>query len=443
MTTGNNSRKILNDLKWISHSPSKSWWAWIVFLLICIAIGLYGLYVQVAEGHGTTGMRDHVVWGIYIANFIFFLGISYAGAIIGALFHLFKVPWRRPIIRIASLMAVAGAIVGPIFILLCIGRLDRLHYLFIYPRLQSPIVWDVFAISTYIVAAILFLYLGLIKDFAVFRDATELEFPAWMKKVYRFLAINYRGNAKQNQIINQAKNLLSLILVPLVVIISSILSWIFGMTLRPGWHSTIFGPYFVLAAIYSGTGAIIIAMWIFRKLYGLEKYFTDRHFTFMGVILIALGLGYGYFTFSEYLTSWYASAQWDSEVIEKLLSPHHYGTWFAISNIIGILIPLIIMAFKALRNPLMITIASVLVLISLWIKRYLIVVPTLETPLIPIQDIRPEYVSYSPTWVEYALTLAGFASFLLLFSLAQRIVTIIPMSALEKEEIPHIETNPV
>ncbi|MBT8220562.1 MAG: polysulfide reductase NrfD [Bacteroidia bacterium] len=427
------SNQIQEDLSWISHPPSKLWWSWIIFLLLCIAIGMYALYLQIAEGHIVTGMRDNVVWGIYIANFIFFLGLSYAGAIIGAFFHLFKVPWRRPIIRISSLIAVIGAIVGPVFILLCIGRLDRLHYLFIHARIQSPIIWDVFAISTYIVAAILFLYLGVIKDFAVFRDSSELNFSRWRRKFYNLMAINYQGKEEQKIIINKTRNLLAIILVPMVVIISSILSWIFGMTLRPGWHSTIFGPYFVLAAIYSGTGAIIVAMWIFRKMYNLKKYFTDRHFVYMGVVLIILGTGYGYFTFSEYLTSWYASDKWDSELIDKLLDPEYYGVWFFISNVLGILIPIIVMVFKKLRTPGLITLASVIVLISLWIKRYLIVVPTLETTLIPIQDIRPEYLFYSPTWVEYALTLAGFASFFLFISLASRFITIIPMSELAEE----------
>ena len=437
------SNQILKDLSWISNSPSKKWWAWIFLLLLFIGYGLYALVIQIVDGHAATGMRDHVVWGIYIANFIFFLGLSYSGAIIAAFFHLFKVPWRRPVIRIASLIAVTGAIVGPIFILLCIGRLDRLHYLLIYPRLQSPIIWDVFAISTYIIAALLFLYLGLVKDFAVFRDSGSLNFQGWRKKLYTWLAINYKGLPEQDKIIANMKNLLALILIPLVVIISSILSWIFGMTLRPGWHSTIFGPYFVLAAIYSGSGAIILAMWIYRKIYGLNKYFTDRHFVYMGVVMVVLGLGYGYFTFSEYLTSWYASEKWDAEVIHKLLAPEYYGTWFLLSNLLGILVPVVVMAIKKLRTPGFITIAAILMLISLWIKRYLIVVPTLETPLIPIQDPRMEYMFYSPTWVEYALTFAGFASFFLIITIASRIVTIIPMSELANEDQTNIKVGTI
>jgi len=152
-------------------------WIWILFLLAIIGWGLYGLYLQITVGHTVTGMRDNVVWGIYIANFIFFIGISYAGAVISGFLHLLKVEWRKPIIRIAELITVIATLIGPLFILLCVGRLDRLHHLVLYARLQSPITWDVLAISTYLVGGLIFLYLATIKDFAIYRDSTTLNYP--------------------------------------------------------------------------------------------------------------------------------------------------------------------------------------------------------------------------------------------------------------------------
>nr|HQU59847.1 polysulfide reductase NrfD [Saprospiraceae bacterium] len=381
-----------------------------------------------------TGMRDNVVWGLYIVNFIFFIGISYGGAILAGLLHLFKVPWRRPIMRIAGLTAVVSAMIGPIFIILCIGRFDRLHYLFIHARLQSPIVWDVVAISTYFVGAVLFVYLFLIKDFAIYRDSEAvLGLPAWRQKLYRFLALNYKDTASQRRQLAMSRNLMALIMIPMVVVVSSVLSWIFGMTLRPGWHSTIFGPYFVLAAIYSGTGVIVLVMWTFRKIYHLQDYLTDKHFKYMGFILLALGSGYGYFTFSEYLTGWFGSERWDSEVLDKLFDPSEYGWWFLVSNIFTIVIPILVMAFKKLRTPNLITLAAMLMVFGMWVKRYLIVVPTLETPLLPVQDTRPEYIHYSATWVEWALTFAGFATFLLFFTLVAKLVTIVTVSDYNEE----------
>ena len=278
-------------------------WLLTFFFLIWIAGGAYALYLQIAKGHGVTGMRDNVVWGLFIVNFIFFIGLSYAGAIIAGVLHLLKVPWGKPFIRLAQMMTIISVIVGPIFILLCVGRFDRLHHLFIYPRIQSPMTWDVMAVVTFFGGAVLFLYLALIKDLAVYRDA-GLKGPKWRQKLYKFFAIGYRGGASQKRHLIISQNLMAIIMIPLSIIVASILSWIFGMTLRPGWHSTIFGPYFVLGALYSGTGVLIVAMWYYRRSHKLDQYLTDQIFRYMGYAMMVLAAAYGYFTFSEYFTGW-------------------------------------------------------------------------------------------------------------------------------------------
>jgi len=400
---------------------------WSAFFLVPILFGLYALYLQIKKGHIVTGMRDNVVWGIYIANFIFFIGISYAGAFLASLLHLFRVSWGKPIIRLAQLMTIVSIIVGPVFILLCIGRFDRLLHLFIYPRLQSPMTWDVVAVLTYFVGSVLFLYLALIKDFAIYRDA-NLKLPKWRKKLYKALSLGYRGAAGQKRHLQISQDLLAIIMIPLSIIVSSILSWVFGMTLRPGWHSTIFGPYFVLGAIYSGCGVLIVAMWVYNKIYKLENYFTKKHFTYLGYTMLILAAGYGYFTFSEYFTNWFGSERWDNQVLEKLFSPSYYGWWTLFANLFGILLPIIIVAIPKTRKPNIITLAAFIVVIALWIKRYLIIIPTLESPLLPMQDTRAEYIHYTPTWQEWALTFGGIASFLLFFTLMSKFVTIVPIS---------------
>lgn len=412
----------------------KRTWGWTIFYLLWILLGGYALYLQISKGHGITGMRDNVVWGLYIANFIFFIGISYAGAVISGILHILKVEWRKPIIRIAEMITVISTIIGPVYILLCVGRLDRLHHLIIYPRLQSPIVWDVFAISTYLTGSVIFLYLALIKDFAIYRDA-KLNVPKWKQRLYNALSLGYRGTDSQKRHIRVSTNLLAIMIIPLAIIVHSVLSWIFGMTLRPGWHSTIFGPYFVLAAIYSGTGVLIIAMWVYRKMYKLHHYITDKHFIYLGYIMMVLGAAYGYFTFSEYLTSWFGSEKWDNEVIHKLFSPSEYGWWFLFANVAGILLPIFIVAVPATRKPNLIAIASLFMVAALWVKRYLIIVPTLESPLLPIQDTRPEYVHYHATWVEWALTAAGIATFFLFFTLMSKFVTVVPISEFGDKEV--------
>ena len=410
------------------------YYLWVGFLSILIAFGMYALYIQETEGHIVTGMRDNVVWGIYIANFIFFIGISYAGAIISGIMHLLHVEWRIPLMRIAELITVIAVIIGPLYILLCMGRLDRLHHLIIYPRLQSPITWDVVAIFTYLVGSILFLHMASVRDYAIMRDQPDMKIGKWRKKLYKILALNYQNSPKQAKSLATSLNIMALIIIPIAIIVHSVLSWIFGMTLRPGWHSTIFGPYFVLAAIYSGTGVLIVAMYVFRRIYHLEEHITKKHFVYMGYIMAALAFGYGYFTFSEYLTDWYSSKTWDAELIEKLFNYSEYGGWFLFANGAGILLPLIVIGIPKLRSIKSITLVSFIMVIALWVKRYLIIVPTLENTLIPMQDIRPEYVKYSITWVEWALTIAGVALFLLMFTLASKFIPVIPVYETEEDK---------
>ena len=403
-------------------------------MVVMMGIAMYALYRQEKEGHIITGMRDNVVWGLYIANFIFFIGISYAGALISGILHLLHVEWRKPIIRIAEFITVISTVIGPLYILLCMGRLDRLHHLLLYGRIQSPIMWDVIAITTYIIGSFIFLYLAMVRDLAILRDSPELKVGEFRRWSYKFLAIGYQGKGEQDKLLDQSITIMSAIIIPIAVIVHSVLAWIFGMTLRPGWHSTIFGPYFVIAAVFSGTGVLIMALWIYRKVYHLEKYITKKHFDYLGMLLLILAAIYGYFTFSEYLTEWYTSKVWETRLLEKLFDLNQYGWWFIFSVFVGILAPIIVIGIPKLRTINSIALVSTISVLALWVKRYLIIVPTLETPLLPIQDSRIEWVKYSATWVEWALTVGGVATFILAFMLLSKYVPVIPISLVSKTE---------
>ena len=406
---------------------------WIAFLIVVIFLGFFALYWQVSRGHIVTGMRDNVVWGVYIVNFIFFMGISYAGALISGTLHLFHAEWRKPIIRMAEFITIISLLIGPCFIMLCVGRLDRLPNLILFGRIQSPITWDVIAISTDIIGCILFLYLALLRDLSKMRDFNELKVPAWQKKMYKILAIGYTGTPEQQLRLKKATDIMAGMVIAIAIIVYSVLAWIFSVTLQPGWHSTIFGPYFVIAAVYSGTGVLIVAMYIFRKVYHLEEHITLKHFINVGVIMLVLAAFFGYFTFSEYLTKWYGSEKNDEQLIKILFD--EYYLMFIISNYIGVLVPLIVVGFKRLRTIRNITISAVIVIIALWLNRYLIVVPTLESPYLPIQDYRTDWVIYSATWVEWALTAAGVAMFCLLFTIGSKLIPIVQVSELKEEPI--------
>ncbi len=433
-TEANN--KLLKDLTPEIERTSTGWYITFFLFLGFFLVGLYGLYLQIDEGHIVTGMRDNVVWGFYIVNFIFFMGLSYSGALISGVLHLFHTGWRKPIIRLAELITVISLVIGPFFIFFCIGRLDRLYYLFIHPRIQSPITWDVIAISTDLVGCFIYLYLSFVEDFAILRDYEKLEVAPWKKNMYRILALGYRGTPKQVKLLSNARKIMSAMIIAIAIIVYSVLAWIFGVTLQPGWHSTIFGPYFVIAAVFSGTGLLIILMSIFRKIYHLEEYITRQHFINVGVLLFIIAAFYGYFTFSDYLTKWYGSIKMDSILIDKLFTD--YYSLFIFANYIGILLPGIIVAFRKFRTIPNITVAAIIALLALWVNRYIIVIPTLETPFLPIQDTRPDWIKYTPTWIEWSLTFAGVSIFAMLFMLISKVAPIISISEMQEKETNQI-----
>jgi Ni/Fe-hydrogenase subunit HybB-like protein len=407
--------------------PSKKWYAWAGFFLLLFAFGMFGLYTQLTQGHIVTGMRDNVVWGVYIVNFIFFMGISYAGALISGVMLLFKTSWRKPIVRLSELLTVVSLMIGPVFILFCVGRFERIPYLIIHPRIQSPIMWDVIAISTDLIGCFIFLHLSFLEDMAHLRDnAAALKLPPWRTKLYTFLSIGYTGTPVQAKLLKFSRNVMAAMIIAIAIIVYSVLAWIFGVTLQPGWHSTIFGPYFVIAAVYSGTGVLILLMWVFRRIYHLENYIKKQHFINVGVLLFIVGAFYGYFTFSDYLTKWYGSVRMDKLLIDKLFLEYYW--LFIFSNYVGVLLPMIIIAFPRFRTINNITFGALITILALWVNRYLIVVPTLETPYLPIQDTRMAWIKYSGTWVEWSLTLAGIAVFCLLFMIASKLVPIIAVS---------------
>lgn len=409
------------------------WYAWVAFLLVAIFFAVYALILQILRGHIITGMRDNVVWGVYIVNFIFFMGVSYAGALVSGSMHLFKTSWRGPILRIAELTTIVALFIGPLYILLCIGRLDRLPFLFMYPRIQSPITWDVIAITTDIFGCLIYLYLSFIRDFALMRDSNDINMPKWRMKIYKTLSLGYHDTPTQRKRVKNVTDIMSAMIIAIAIIVYSVLAWIFSVTLQPGWHSTIFGPYFVIAAVFSGAGVIIILMRIFRSIYHLEKYITKKHFVGMGMILMILSMFFAYFTFSEYLTKWYGSKKLDDNLIQILFSQYFWQ--FVFSNYVGTLLPIIIMGIPKFRTINTITFAAVIAVLALWVNRYLIVVPTLETPYMPIQDTRPEWILYSATWIEWSLTFGGIAMFCFLFTIAAKFIPIIPISEVADAEL--------
>jgi len=431
MNLENRKRELAKEFSPLLEKTTIASKVWMGFLIAVILVGIYAFFIQLIKGHIVTGMRDNVVWGIYIINFIFFVCLSYSGAFISGILHFIHTPWKNSVSRIVEIITVLSLIIGPIFILLCIGRLDRLHYLFMYPRIQSPITWDIIAIMTDLVGCFIYLFLTFIPDFAILRDHSE-KAAKWRQKVYKFLAIGYQDTPTQRKKLHKITSTMSAMVIALAIVAYSVLAWIFSLTVQPGWDSSIFGPYFIIAGLYSGVAVIIISMYLIRKYYNLESYIRTVHFKGAGIILLVISLLYGYFTFSEYFTRWFSHKVMDTELLETLFT--RYFWMFIFANYIGVLVPIVILFFKKIRTIKSITFAAVIAIVGLWFNRYLIVVPTLETPYLPIQDTREEFIHYTATWVEWSLSLTGVAAFILLFILIMKLVPIIPMSGIIDHE---------
>lgn len=271
---------------------------------VLLALVLWGaiLYVrQVFLGLGVTGMSRPVYWGLYIVNFIFFIGISHAGTLISAILRVTGAEWRRPVTRVAEAITVFALIVGMLQILIDMGRIDRIPFTLLFGRLQSPILWDVISVTLYLLSSVTYLFLPLMPDLAIIRDNLPPGVPEWRRKLYTILALGWRGTRQQWLRLEKAISVMAVIIIPIAVSVHSIISWILATTLQPGWHSTIFGPYFVIGAIYSGIGALFIAMTVIRKVLGLEKYITLKQYRNLGLLLITMNAIWFYFIFAENL----------------------------------------------------------------------------------------------------------------------------------------------
>lgn len=398
---------------------------WIAGLVTVVGLGAVAYVFQLIYGLRVTAMRDHVSWGLYMTNFVFFIGISHAGTLISAILRVTDAGWRRPITRMAEAITVFALMVGAPMVIIDMGRPDRLLNIFAHGRLQSPILWDVCSIATYLTGSILYLYVAMIPDMSVLaRWAIVRRKSRRLVRLYEVLSLGYRDTPEQRRRLRIALGVMAVIIIPVAVSVHTVVSWIFGMTLRPGWHSTIFGPYFVVGAIFSGTAAIITAMAIFRRAYHLERYITPRHFRNLAKVLLALTLLYIYFTLSEYLTTWYGGMASDARLVDLLMGGTAYGASFWLWVLFGLFVPLGLLIMPGHRSLTAIVSASVLINVGMWLKRYLIVVPTLETPFIPL-DAAGVVPHYFPSLVEWTITAGALAAFMLLYTLFSRVFPIV------------------
>lgn len=399
--------------------------AWMAFLIISFAVCFYAYTIQLKTGLGVTGLRDYVSWGMYIANFVFFVASALIGMLIGAVLGLIGIKWITPLTRIAEIIAVAFAAVAGLVIISDMGRPDRLPYVFMYGRIQSPILWDITVVTTYFVISLLLYYLPLIPDLSIGKDKLK-GMPKIFNWVYNILSLNWIGSKEQVQIIHKSVRILLILIIPVAFAIHTVTSWLFAVTPRAGWDSTIFGPYFLTGAFVAGCAAVIIAMYFFQKNYKLKDYITDFHFDKMGKLLVLVSVVYLYFNINEFLVPGYKLKHADA-IHLKSLFVGHWALTFWLTQLLGLLIPTILLLFKKLRKAFPMLIISIFVLIGAWVKRYIIVIPTQEHPFLPIQNVPEYFHGYTPTLIETAITAGSFILVLMIISILSKFFPVIPI----------------
>jgi Ni/Fe-hydrogenase subunit HybB-like protein len=397
---------------------------WFFILIMFVGVGLWGWMIQIDQGLGVTGMRDYVSWGMYIANFVFFVAVSLIGFLLSSALHLLKIHWAKPVSRVAEQVAIAGVALAGLIIVMDMGRPDRFLNVFLHGRFASPIIWDVTVVTTYLTISVLLFYIPLIPDLALLRDRLGGEVPKWKMKIYTVLALGWKGSAKQYKTVYHAMRVLMLLIIPVGLSIHTVTSWLFAATLRSGWDTTILGPYFVAGAFVAGSAAVIMLMYAYRIRYGLKDYFEDIHFDQMGKLLVFVCLVYLYFNINEFLVPGYKMKSAEGIHLKNLFAGS-FSPMFWIVQILGLILPIILLLSKFFRKPLPITIISFFVLVSAWFKRYLIVVPTMEHPFLPIQNVPENFHTYTPTSIEIMITLFSFFAALTIISVLAKLFPVI------------------
>jgi Ni/Fe-hydrogenase subunit HybB-like protein len=411
----------------VERRTPRAWWAAFALTGSLTLVLLAMLGYLVTTGIGVWGNNSPVGWAFDITNFVFWIGIGHAGTLISAILYLFRQRWRTSINRFAEAMTLFAVACAAIFPMFHVGRPWRAYWLFpapnawldLWPNFRSPLIWDVFAVSTYGTVSLLFWYVGLIPDLATLRDRAQ---SRARQVIYGVLSLGWRGSARHWNHYEMAYLLLAGLSTPLVLSVHSIVSFDFAVSLLPGWHTTIFPPYFVAGAIFSGFAMVVTLMVVARQAFGLQHLVTMKHLENMNKVMLATGLIVGYAYGVEFFIAWYSGNPYERfAFVNRALGPYSWAYWIMVGA--NVLAPQCFW-FRRLRTsvPAMFAI-SILVNIGMWFERFVIIVSSLHRDFLP-----SAWGMFRPTWVDL-LTLAGsFGLFLTLFLLFVRFLPLISMS---------------
>ncbi len=421
--------------RWVLQTlapPGRRYWVSVATLGAVVVAGITAWTYQIYTGLGVTGLRQPNMWATYITNFVFWVGIAHSGTLISAILLLFRTRWRTPVYRAAETMTVFAVMTAGLFPLIHLGRSWFFYWLLPYPNerwlqpnFRSPLVWDALAVSTYFIVSWVFLLMGLIPDIAAARDAAA----GWRRTFYRACALGWQGSDDQWRHFSAAYLLLAGLATPLVISVHSVVSWDFAMAQLPGWHSTIFAPYFVAGAIFSGCALVLTLLIPLRRLMGLEAAITPWHLDNLAKVILLMSLVVSYAYLTEALIAWYSGNPFERTTFAmRYWGPYGWLAWLMVfCNCIA---PLPLFSPRARRSMVVLFVISIVINIGMWTERFVIIAGSLATNFMPSQ-----WAFYKPTWVEITITAASFAWFLMWFTLFSKFLPIVSMTEV-KEGIP-------
>ncbi len=411
----------------VERFPTRIWWA--CFLSAVAAFGLGALLAtdMFQRGLGVLGLNITNGWGVFIVNFVFWVGIGHAGTLISAILYLFRQRWRTGINRTAEAMTIFAVMTALLFPVIHTGRpWYAIFWLIPYPNerslwvnFRSPLIWDVFAVGTYFTISLVFWFTGLIPDLASLRDRAK---HPLRKAVYTVLSLGWRGSSRNWLHYETAYLILAGLSTPLVLSVHSVVSFDFAVSSVPGWHTTIFPPYFVAGAIFSGFAMVVTLLVITREVFGLKDYITLNHLEKMNKIMLATGMMVGYAYACEFFIAWYSGNAIERFALtNRAFGPYAWAYWIMVAC--NVAVPQIFWFKRARRNIPLMFIVSLFVNIGMWFERFVIVVTSLHRDFLP-----SSWRYYVPTFYDWGITLGSFGWFFIWFLLFVRFLPVIAMS---------------
>ncbi len=418
---------ISNAVAGVAEGKTPKWWwpAFVVsFTMMCLCFAMIAYLMS--TGVGVWGLGHPVMWGWAIVNFVWWIGIGHAGTLISAILFLLRQRWRTAVNRAAEAMTIFAVMCAGIFPVIHVGRIWFAWWLFpipnansIWPQFRSPLMWDVFAVSTYFTVSLLFWYMGLIPDLAVMRDRATTKLR---KFAYGLFSLGWTGSNRHWSNYEKAYLILAGLSTPLVLSVHSIVSLDFSVSQLPGWHTTIFPPYFVAGAIFSGFGMVLTLLIPIRKICGLEDIITQRHVDLMCKVTLATGSIVGYAYGMEVFIAWYSGNPYERYAFwNRAFGPYWWGYWIMITC--NVLLPQLFWFKKVRQNLVVVWILSILVNVGMWFERFVIVITTLAREFLPAN-----WGYYTPTWVDICTYLGTFGLFFTFFLLFMRFLPIIAIA---------------